>query len=179
MSNDLKITTRIVDDYSAKYGRGPANERRLFEEVGPRVADRGFYERDEFLEVVRWKNNRGLGHAEANTAAEIQEASRLALWASDPWSWRILTLLSGVGTAVASALLTVASPDRYTVIDRRAVGTLRTAERLGDDWPSYNRYLELCRGIADDVGVSLRTLDRALWKYSQIHLDLDGTQKNT
>ncbi len=178
MSNNLKITTRMVADYSDKYGQGPEGERRLFEEVGPRVADRGFYERDEFLDVVRWKNSRGLGHAEGNAAVEVQEASRLAFMATDPWSWQILTLLSGVRTAVASAVLTVAFPDRYTVIDRRAVGTLRTAKRLGDEWPSYDRYLELCRAIADEVGVSLRTLDRALWKYSQEHLDLDGNQMN-
>jgi hypothetical protein len=69
---------------------------------------------------------------------------------------------------MASALLTILSPDEFTVIDVRAIATLRAAGRLrsGSDWPPYLEYLDLCRRLAADSGTDLRSLDRGLWQWS-------------
>lgn len=94
----------------------------------------------------------------------------LALGVADERS-SILTALEGVGDAMASALLTVWRPDRYTIYDWRAVETLRLAGHLAGTRraPPFGLYLETCRRLAADSGLGddLRSLDRALWKFSQ------------
>ena len=76
---------------------------------------------------------------------------------------------------MASALLAVWDPERYTVYDWRAVETLRAARELpasGKD-PPVGLYLDVCRQLVGrlDLGAELkphlRSLDRALWKYSR------------
>ena len=55
--------------------------------------------------------------------------------------------------------------ERYTIIDYRgleALGEKRTWHTVD----SYLAYLEHCRKLARENGVSLRELDRALWQWS-------------
>jgi len=74
-------------------------------------------------------------------------------------------------------LLTVWSPDRYTVTDVRARETLNRVNvfKSTRGRVPYGLYLAACRSIADAVDVpqgdvsKLRQLDRALWKYVQKH----------
>jgi len=66
---------------------------------------------------------------------------------------------------MASAFLLFMDPDRYTVVDTRAEGVLAREgyiPSLPDD-PSvevYVNYLDVCRELADEYDVELRTLDR-------------------
>lgn len=76
---------------------------------------------------------------------------------------------------MASALLTVWCPKRFTVTDFRAIETLRAAGELTGPDPRYGSYLDLCRTIAGRVEVSLRDLDRALWTWSKEHGKATGT----
>ena len=86
----------------------------------------------------------------------------------------MLTALSGVGEPIASAILAVWDPNRYTVFDRRATETLQAAGsfRSSGGHVTLGLYLAVCRELADrldlpDAGVpKLRLLDRALWAYS-------------
>jgi hypothetical protein len=60
-----------------------------------------------------------------------------------------------------------AFPNDYPIIDERAL------ESLGQEAPRYyslnfwTEYLDACRAIAKDVGVPIRTLDKALWQFSK------------
>jgi hypothetical protein len=36
------------------------------------------------------------------------------------------------------------------------------------DFPVWMEYTRFLRGVAADAGVSMRTLDRALWQYSKV-----------
>lgn len=76
----------------------------------------------------------------------------------------------GQGTALASALLTAASPDRLAVYDRRARKGLERVELELPDAPPrfYGRYMSLierCRAEAADRGYqwSARDVDLALY----------------
>ena len=79
----------------------------------------------------------------------------------------VLTLLEGVELPTASVLLHLAHPDPYPILDVRAIWSLGI-----DKQPSYYpfefwmAYTEACRALAREAGVSMRTLDRALWQYS-------------
>lgn len=141
-------------------------EPRLLGEVGQAVRARGYYEPDEFATVAGWKTPRSKKRIAANSAEDVRDVTRLAFTAPDRFQHCVLTLLDGVGVPTATALLTVVFPDRHTVIDVRSTEALA---RLGcwDGAGGYRAYLEVCRRLAGEAGVDLRTLDRALWRWSK------------
>ncbi len=78
----------------------------------------------------------------------------------------ILDGLPSVGVPAASALMTWISPKRYTVIDVRALESLKVKKyNLNLDF--YIRYLQFCLKASKKHRVSLRTYDRALWQKSK------------
>ena len=116
--------------------------------------------------ISKWKSPRSSGRVRKNSAHEIEDAIRLAVSAlTDRAALAVLVGLKGVDVPVASAVLSAIFPERFTIIDFRAL------EALGVKRPSpqidfYLEYLEHCRSLATTHGVSLRDLDRALWQWS-------------
>jgi hypothetical protein len=158
----------FVEHWSRRYEVNPI-ERELLTKVGPAVARRGHYRMDGLLKVGKWKAARIVPLLARNSSVEVEEITREAL--ADPEYLRHWTLqrLRGVGAPMASALLTVWAPDRYTVLDFRAARSLhRMGELPGpDETPDFPTYLECCRAISKRLGVGLRDLDRALWQWSK------------
>lgn len=75
---------------------------------------------------------------------------------------RALIRFDGVKIPVASAVLAMIRPDRYTVLDVRALRALGVSKAV----PSiaiYEAYLQTCVRLAARYNVDLRTLDRALF----------------
>jgi hypothetical protein len=119
--------------------------------------------------AYRWKNARGIRFFEGNDRAEVVRRVHQALETSDEAiALATLIRLRGVKARVASAILAVFRPERYTVMDWRAWETLRQHGLLSNleemswegRWPGY---LVVCRKIKQQNGVSFRDLDRALW----------------
>ncbi len=84
-------------------------------------------------------------------------------------SERITPLLGlhGVGVPTASTLLCVAFPADYPILDVRALESLGVRSRSTYPVSFWLRYLDACRELARVHGVSVRTLDKALWQYSR------------
>lgn len=93
---------------------------------------------------------------------------RVAAW--------LLCALNGVEVRSASAILTVFDPARYTILDARALKTLRAVnweamDMVRPGWLDesnyttwlYERYLALCHVLESSFEVTLRQLDRALF----------------
>jgi hypothetical protein len=76
-----------------------SRELRLFDTVGPTVAERGQYGYDEFLEVGHWKSPRSGPYLRRNERKDVEAITRLALHVETPdrLRHRILDLLEGVG----------------------------------------------------------------------------------
>ncbi|OBG98449.1 hypothetical protein A5697_16250 [Mycobacterium sp. E3251] len=154
-------------------------ERKLLGEVRFNVAGRGYYRRNEFLQAGAWKSPRSKTYLERNSAEDIEEITRIALAAPERLAFRILDVLEGVGVPMASALLTVSYPLRFTVIDFRSIETLWEHAEIDSKRIGYWEYLGVCRRIARRVHTDLRTLDQALWQWSkergsQITLEADS-----
>lgn len=77
--------------------------------------------------------------------------------------------LDGVGVPTASTLLHFAFPDRYPILDVRALQSLGCAARSAYPISFWLEYLAACRNIADRHKVTVRTLDKALWEHSKEH----------
>jgi hypothetical protein len=136
--------------------------------AGEAARMRGHYARDEFLLICEWKSARSRPKVSANDDARVQEATRVAL-GSDSEELRMTALLSlnGVGAPTASTLLHFAFPDRYPILDVRALESLGVRGRSTYPVAFWLEYLEACRTLSTQHAVDLRTLDKALWQYSK------------
>jgi hypothetical protein len=69
--------------------------------------------------------------------------------------------------ATASVLLHVAYPERYPILDQRALHALGVHARSASGFPFWEAYVTAWRDVATRAGVDGRTLDRALWQWSK------------
>jgi len=137
------------------------------------IVNRGYLNMAELIEIVRWKSPRSITYVQRNNAKQVKNVTLEAFADQDPCSAvRKLDRLHGVGVRIASAILTVFDPCRYTVLDVRAWASLEMLglRELGlhpsmspDRAETYAAYLAACKRLALEHGVTLRTLDRCLW----------------
>lgn len=114
-----------------------------------------------------WKNDSGRLHHLfiQNTSDEIKQRTREAYR-----SRRVEPLLDldGFQLPMASSLMHFIFPHSYPIIDKLALWTLMgRKQEVGKNIPLWQTYLFKCMEIKRDYGVSLRTLDRALWQYGK------------
>lgn len=124
--------------------------------------------RAELVQLGDWKSPRIRPRIARNTAAGVRGLTRAAFLCRDEGRrLRLLQGLSGVGPAMASVILHFADPGRYPVYDVRVRAALR---RLGVRAPfpptpaGWVAYVGCLRALARRSRVSLRTLDKALWR---------------
>jgi hypothetical protein len=162
---ELQFPAEEIDALAARFPGG--DDTRLMA-VGAAVRTRGHYTRAEFIEVSGWKTPRSRPKVSSNPEAAVVDATGRALAATDE-ATRIGALLelNGVGVPTASTLLYAAFPADYPILDVRALESLGVGPRSGYPVSFWLAYLEACRLLARQTGVSLRTLDKALWQHSK------------
>lgn len=127
--------------------------------------------------IIGWKSARIAGLIEKNSPSDVAKALRFATdkRTSEKWAIETLCRLKGVGVPVASAILTMVYPDKYTIIDFRALEALGIQRGDGEETVDfYLEYLRTCRSLAQECKIDLRTLDRALWQWSKEHGSSDN-----
>jgi hypothetical protein len=146
---------------------GFADDARLLA-VGADAKARGHYTRAEFVELCAWKTPRSRPKVATNPELTVIDATRRAL-ATDDEATRMGALLelAGVGVPTASVLLYFAFPDLYPILDVRALESLGVKPRSQYPVSFWLEYLLTCRTLAGRHGVSIRTLDKALWQHSK------------
>ena len=161
----LQFAPDEIEALAARFG-SPDESRFLA--VGTAARARGHYTREAFIEVCSWKTPRSRPRVAANSEAAIAEATGRALAATDEATrFAALLGLSGVGAPTASTLLYCVFPDDYPILDVRALESLGVKARSTYPMAFWLAYLETCRALARTTGVSIRTLDKALWQYSK------------
>jgi hypothetical protein len=157
-----------IEQVPALAARFPAMDDGPGLALGAAVRARGHYTRAEFIEVCGWKTARSRTKVAANSDAAVVEATRRALSAADEQT-RITALLelAGVGVPTASTLLYFVFPDDYPILDVRALESLGGKPRSTYPVGFWLAYLSACRNLARRAGVSIRTLDKALWQHSK------------
>lgn len=169
----------FVQFYAMKYDETELSkaETYLFSHVGPAVLRRGKYVRDEFELTCDWKSSRTRNLVKSNSPDQIEEVTELALHCSENLRIPILSILRGVSTPTASALLTVWQPERYTITDYRVLNSLAKLShpvlkkvKIMKLEKSYTEYLGLMQSLSYVLNCSLRALDKALWTFDK-HCD--------
>lgn len=163
----LRFDEALISELSNRYTYPLENE--MIDEIGPRAKKRGYFTKEEFKTLCRWKTQRSKSRVDSNPAGFIEEATRIAL--STPFEELrigVLTLLHGVSWPTASVVLHFAHKDPYPIIDFRALWSLGIENRpqfyTFDYWW---KYVQACRELAKRCAVSMRDLDRALWQFSK------------
>lgn len=145
-----------------------ARDDRILEEIGPAARKRGHFTRTEFIDVCSWKVERSRSRVATNSEDDIVEATRLALSAkSEALRIWIPMGLSGVSWASSSVLLHFGHHDRYPIRDYRALEPLGVTGNVRFTTSFWLGYVSSCRAIADETGLTMRTIDRAMWQWSK------------
>ena len=171
-TEDDRETLNLILDHAKRYMLSAGGSEKDARALQAGYAIRcGEHNRAHFDAIVEWKLEAFLylrpeQNFIRNSDEEIADALRLAISAGTPRAAiAVLCGLVGVRVPVASALLTAIFPERYTVIDKRALHALGVeANDITIDF--YLAYLIKCRELAELYHVELRTLDRALCRWS-------------
>ena len=135
---------------------------------------------DEFDKILRWKLRGQYGRQRewrnVNTDGVIRTVTMAALSLSHPVDdyetelrVGILCALRGVGVPVASAILALVFPEKYSVIDFRGWRQVFGEERTTFSVSDYKRYLGEIRRLALELGWSVQEVDLAILEYNRIH----------
>ncbi len=161
----LRFPLKHIQLWAGRYDA--AMDRVVEEEIGPHYRSRGYLSREGFLELCRWKTRRSQSLCARNTVEDVREASRVALETkSERVRIGVLLALDGVSWPTASVILHFGIPDRYPILDVRALWSLGMDPPLNYTLDLWLAYAEHCRELAKAADVSMRTLDRGLWQYS-------------
>ncbi|MCC7001302.1 MAG: hypothetical protein IT357_04025 [Gemmatimonadaceae bacterium] len=168
MNFRLRFPKDRVNEWAARYG--DAMDDAVPSSIGPVARQRGHLLREEFLAVTRWKSPRTQPRCAENAPEFIEAVTRVALSTSnEQLCIQVLTLLRGVAWPTASVILHFCATRPYPVLDFRALWSLSCdAEAADYDFMLWEAYVAETRSLATECGVSMRTLDRALWAYSKV-----------
>jgi hypothetical protein len=139
--------------------------------IAPQVKARGYFLREEFIQLCRWKTPRSQPKVASNPADYIQAVTQTALSTpSERLRVEVLTLLNGVRWPTASVVLHFCHADPYPILDVRALWSLSVEANANIyNFEFWNTYTQFCRKLAREAGIAMRELDRALWQYSKIN----------
>ena len=143
-----------------------AREQEVETQIAPAVQSQGFLTKDDLLSLCRWKSPRAVPQARRNDAEYVRAVTQTALAAdSERLRIEVLTLLWGVGWPMASVILHFGCADLYPILDVRALWAagVEDVSAAAYDFALWQAYTLFCRRTAQEAGVTLRVLDRALW----------------
>jgi hypothetical protein len=163
---EMQFPLEQVREYAARYAY--QNDTEVIH-IGQLARERGYYTRDEFLAVCRWKTPRSAPLVALNSAESIEAATGVALSESSTERERIkgLRSLQGVDWATASVFLHLAYPERYPILDTRALQALGVRPPATFSFHFWESYVAASRDLAEQAGMDGRTFDQALWQWSK------------
>ena len=150
-------------------GFSDASDSVIEKRIAPAARRQGYLTREQFLAVAEWKTVRSRPRCEKNDAGYVKEVTRAALGSKDErFKIQALRLLEGVEWPTASVILHFCDRGRYPILDVRVLWSAGLDATPSYSLPFWIEYTDFMRGLAADAGVSMRTLDKALWQYSKV-----------
>ena len=142
----------------------------LMKELKP-VKIRGYFTKEEFLQMGMWKSSRPKRNYQNNSEENIKQVSK-GVFSTRYEKRRIdlLTSLNGVSIPVASAILTLTDPKNYGVIDIRVWQILYEYDSVkikpsgtNFNFNNWYNYLMKLRYYAKKFKVKTRDVERTLF----------------
>jgi len=147
-------------------------EKYLEDEVKPFFDKEHYITAEQFFAIVIWKRNASktkICDGVKGSRKTVREITSDIYSAPTPENkMEILISIKGISYSFASAILTILYPELFTISDYRVSRSLK--EKFNIDAPEtistekeYFAYLDACKKLAKENGLSLRDCDRALW----------------
>ena len=177
-------TQEEILDWESRYIEDQSEERRILEQtvisfkqtVKSRVScerPNGYLLETELRKMACWKHEELPSYIDNNPPGHVERITTEAFSLDDDWEklkklMRFYGGLQGVRQSVASVILHLYDSKKYPILDVHALRTIGIDnKKVNYDEPFWRKYVNLCRAKAERYNVSMRTLDRALWKYSE------------
>jgi len=165
----LRFPESEISFWAQKYMKEectPEEEELL--EFRSTVQEDGYITKDLLKRIAQWKSARIVHHVDKNDENYVKEITSWSFSTNDERARiEVLTLLDGVGWAVASAILHLYHKEEYPILDFRALWSVGLEVPNDYSFKFWMPYVKFCRRVASDNRVDMRTLDRALWQYSK------------
>ena len=174
-------TKQEIQDWAERYTEDQTGAQKLVEkyliglkktvrERKTRRTPSGYLRYNELYDLVYWKLKRSPWIDKIPESFVRKVTGEVFHLDDDFEKLKKLTDLYGVGQSVASAILHFCDQKEYPILDQHTLRSLEIQEEYvhGPEYPFWQEYVNLCRAEAKRFDVSMRTLDHALWKYSEV-----------
>ena len=149
-------------------GRYNDPNEHVVERLAPLMKDMEFLDSETFVQLMGWKTQRTKKRVNSVAGNMLKEITQLSFGTKDErLRIEVLRLLNGVDWPSASVILHFKFPDRYPIIDFRALWSLGFEKLPTYNFTFWNDYSVFCRKLAHENSLTMRKLDRALWQYSK------------
>jgi hypothetical protein len=180
---ELQPAEADLQQLSEQYWQEAGERERQLEkaafEAGEAIRG-GEYTLPNLETIVRWKSERVVHYLIGNSSESIKSALAIAAApetkAED--AVKALIALRGVDISIASSILSTIYPERYAVLDYRALEALGHARHDVAFYAEYNSYckrLAECGMVQPREGLpaptALHALERAFWQWSKSRQD--------
>ena len=162
-------------DWEAYYiQRQPKTRQELEASVigfSKNVSERGYLLEAELRKMAQWKSHFIPSKLDPNPSGRIEDVTGEAFRLNDDGEkLEKLTDIVGVSESVASVILHLyaPAPKKYPILDTNALRSIGIDSRkVKYDEPFWRKYVKFCWTEAERYDVPMRTLDRALYKFSE------------
>ena len=173
-------TQKEIHDWAARYIEDQSEKRQHQEQavidIKQAVKTRqtpdtpqGYLSQSELRQMAKWKDRFVPSKIDKNPPGFIEKITGEAFGLDDDWEKiKKLKEIYGVAASVASVILHLYDLKKYPILDVHALRTIGIdSQKANYDEPLWRKYVNLCRAKAERYDVSMRALDRALYKYSE------------
>jgi hypothetical protein len=170
---------QLADQYWQEAGEREHELQAAAYEAGESIRN-GEFTLANIEAIARWKSERVVHYLIANSNESIRAAlaTVVAPGASTETAMQALTGLRGVDISIASAILATIFPDRFAVLDFRALEALGHARHDVGFYAEYNKFIHRladCSIVKPQPELPgptpLHAVERALWQWSRSHGD--------
>lgn len=168
--NYMEITKEKIREYAQKYDKRykGTDDEIIEKKIKKWFKSNHYLDREKFIKIGLWKSKRPKKHYENNNDLTIKEITYFSFTAkSEEVKIKSLKVLNGVSWPVASVILHFAFPNRYPILDFRAIWSLGWEQPKNYTFDFWQKYCKEIKEISKRTGENIRTIDKALWEYSK------------
>jgi Arc/MetJ-type ribon-helix-helix transcriptional regulator len=166
----MSINKNNIVKYSGRYDERHKStyDERIEKRIKQLLKKQRYLNKSDFVKFGLWKSKRQKRNYQLNDNLTVREVTRFSFSTkSDEARIKSLMILKGVSWPVASAILHFAFPDRYPILDFRVLWSLGWAVPNSYSFIFWRKYCNKIRAVSKRFGLSIRTVDKALWEYSK------------
>ena len=122
----LEFNRNNIIEYAERYDKCyKAPDESVEREIKELLKNRKYLSREEFIKIGCWKSKRPKKHYEQNDDSTVKEITQFYFNTKNEQARiKSLFVLSGVSYPLASVILHFAFPDKYPILDTRALWSL-------------------------------------------------------